>query len=242
MSRNDGGEKHAEHELDLESDELLRLAAYEAFDRLDPGDPANDGFFEWFVADARARRTDLEKHADAVRAAAFGRRMSMRWADKSIGVAAVAAGPVLHSRPVNASVAMALEVMPVATRAPHVDLAVAAGAGRELWDEECTEWAEIPDGIPAGRHLALRVAGDSMTPFFHPGDTVLVRLGEAAAAGSVIVARLPDDGYVVKRVGRVTRYEIDLVSLNAAYAPLTIAREPGLVLGTVVLRWCEHQA
>lgn len=242
MSRNDGGEEHADRELDVQWDELLRLAAGAAFDRLDPGDPVNDGFFEWFVADARARRSDAEKRADERRAAAFGRRMAMRWAGRSIGVAAVEGGPVLHSPPLHATVAAALEIMPTAIRAPHVDMAVAAGAGRELWEEECTEWAEIPEGVPAGRHLALRVAGDSMTPFFHPGDTVLVRLGDAVATGSVVVARLPDAGYVVKRVGRATRYEIDLVSLNPAYAPLTVAREPGLVLGTVVLRWCGHQA
>ena len=242
MSRNGGNDEREDHELDLESDELLRVVANAAFDSLDPGDPANDGFFEWFVDHSRARRTDAEQRADGRRAVAFGRRMAMRWAERSLGVAARASGPTLHVPPVNASVAAVLDIMPIATRAPHVDMAVAAGAGRELWDEECTEWAEIPEGIPAGRHLALRVAGDSMTPFFHPGDTVLVRLGDAAAAGSVIVARLPDDGYVVKRVGRVTRYEIDLVSLNPTYAPLTVMREPGLVLGTVVLRWCSHRA
>lgn len=240
MGRNDGIDEREDHDRELESDELLHLVANAAFDSLDPGDPANDPFFEWFVDHARARRSDTEKRADARLATEFGRRMAMRWAERSLGVAARGSGPALHAPPVNASVAAALDIMPIATRAPHLDMAVAAGAGRELWDEECTEWAEIPAGIPVGRHLALRVAGDSMTPFFHPGDTVLVRLGDTVAAGSVIVARLPDDGYVVKRVGRATRYEIDLVSLNPSYAPVTLTREPGLVLGTVVLRWCNH--
>ena len=127
MGRNDGIDEHEDHELDLESDELLQLVANAAFDSLDPGDPANDAFFDWFAKHARARRTDAEKRADARLAQEFGRRMAMRWAGRSLGVAARGSGPALHAPPVNASVAAALDIMPIATRAPHLDMAVAAG-------------------------------------------------------------------------------------------------------------------
>jgi hypothetical protein len=42
---------------------------------------------------------------------------------------------------------------------------------------------------------------------------------------------------VVKQVGRVSSMRIELLSLNAAYAPLVIPNDATLVLGTVLLRW-----
>jgi hypothetical protein len=53
-------------------------------------------------------------------------------------------------------------------------LAVAAGTGREIWDEPCEQWVELPDGTGTGAHLALTVAGNSMTPCPHSGDVILV--------------------------------------------------------------------
>jgi phage repressor protein C with HTH and peptisase S24 domain len=57
----------------------------------------------------------------------------------------------------------------------------------------------------------------------------------------VVVARHPEHGYVVKRVGRVSSVRVELVSLNADYAPLEIPNDSALVLGTVLLRWCPHR-
>lgn len=125
--------------------------------------------------------------------------------------------------------------------APDVDLAVAAGAGRDLWDVECESVILLPDEVPQGRYVAVRVAGDSMEPVLHAGDTVLVKLGRDVARDTVIVARVPDGGYVVKRVGRLTRRSIELRSLNATYPPVEIARDPRLVAGTVIMCWCSHE-
>ena len=123
---------------------------------------------------------------------------------------------------------------------PWTSLAAAAGEGRELWDEECERWLELPKSLIGGRYLALQVAGDSMTPLFHDGDTILVRLGSDARRDAVIVARRPDNGYVVKRVGRMRGQTIELVSLNPAYEPIVVRREHTTVLGTVIRRWCPH--
>jgi phage repressor protein C with HTH and peptisase S24 domain len=71
----------------------------------------------------------------------------------------------------------------------------------------------------------------------HSGDMVLVKLGVQPTTGTVVVARDPDHGYVVKEVGRVTARAIELVSLNSAYAPLTVPHATGMVLGMVILRW-----
>jgi phage repressor protein C with HTH and peptisase S24 domain len=121
------------------------------------------------------------------------------------------------------------------------DLSVAAGIGRELWDEPCTSWVRVPRDVSDGRHVALKVAGDSMLPLFHDGDTILVRLGSDIGPNQVVVARHPDDGYVVKRIERIESSRIELVSLNDAYAPITIPHDLSLILGVVVLRWCPHR-
>jgi hypothetical protein len=33
---------------------------------------------------------------------------------------------------------------------------------------------------------------------------------------------------------------VELASLNPEYPPIVIQRDPSLVLGTVLLRWCTH--
>jgi SOS-response transcriptional repressor LexA len=125
---------------------------------------------------------------------------------------------------------------------PLIEPSVAAGEGRELWDEDCERWIERPRELPPGSYLALPVSGDSMTPLMHAGDIVAVRLGPRVRRDTVIVARQADDGYVVKRVGGVRSDTIELTSLNPAYRPISIPRGRNAVLGTVVLRWCTHNA
>jgi hypothetical protein len=36
--------------------------------------------------------------------------------------------------------------------------------------------------------------------------------------------------------------ELELLSLNPEFAPVRIPRDEQSILGTVVLRWCEHGA
>lgn len=79
-----------------------------------------------------------------------------------------------------------------------------------------------------------------MEPLIHTGDMVLVRMGDKLARDTVVVARDIDGGYVVKKVSRLRSRSIELESLNPAYPPMRIARVPGAVLGTVLLRWCSH--
>ncbi len=95
----------------------------------------------------------------------------------------------------------------------------------------------LPSEIPHGRYVALRVAGDSMEPLMHSGDMVLVKVGARPVTGTVVVARDPDHGYVVKEVGRVTARGVELLSLNPAYPPLQVPQTSGTVLGMVLLRW-----
>jgi phage repressor protein C with HTH and peptisase S24 domain len=88
--------------------------------------------------------------------------------------------------------------------------------------------------------VALAISGESMEPLMHPGDIVLVKLGPTVAGDAVIVARRPDEGYVVKRVGKIRRTKVELLSLNPDFPPLLIPRREHLIVGTVLLRWCAH--
>lgn len=245
-SRNrDDAVRHNDESSELrerQADAVFRLAAGHAFDALDPTDPRNAAFFDWYARELRERQTTEERRATARRAREFAARLTRRWAEELLGVRSVLATPAVRRAPVTATAAQALELAAPDAQAPYLDLAVAAGAGRELWDEECAEWLDIPQGLPVGKHLALRVAGESMTPFLHDGDTLLVKVGSELTPGSVVVARRPDDGYVVKRVGQVRKRSVELVSLNPAFEPIHLPRDQRLLLGTVVLRWCAHGA
>lgn len=119
--------------------------------------------------------------------------------------------------------------------APWIDsLPVAAGPGREIWDEPCERWVELPAGVEHGAHVALTVSGDSMSPFLRSGDVILVDTRLRVRRDVIAVARRPDEGYVVKHVSRCTARELELSSFNPAYLPFTIARDPATIMGVVV--------
>lgn len=228
-----------------QADALMRLAADWAFNELLPDDPRNVPFFEWLAIELRERQAPDERAALERRAEEFGRRIARRWQHEVLEVQSEPGPPPLHVAPVQTTAARALELAAAASKAPYVDLAVAAGAGRELWDEDCVEWVDVPAHLAPGRHLAVRVSGDSMTPLLHDGDTLLVRVGERheqLVSGHIVIARRPDDGYVVKQLGTIGPRELELRSLNPAFPSVRIPRRPGAVLGTVVMRWCAHQA
>ena len=177
----------------------------------------------------------------AVDAARFARRVTERIGALGRGVRRVDHAP----EPVRAGIAGPLALAVAATRgthaAPLAELGVAAGSGRELLDEPCDTWVALPDDLAPGRHLALRVVGDSMVPLLHSGDVVLVDLDRPVHPGEVAVARHPEHGYVVKRLARAAgAAALVLVSLNPAYPPLELAAAPAAMLGPVVLRWCSH--
>lgn len=124
---------------------------------------------------------------------------------------------------------------------PMVELGIAAGVGRELWDEPVSSWVEMPPELPTGEYVALKIIGNSMAPLMHTGDTVLVRVGSDVQRDTVIVARHPDDGYVCKRVRRLRRNAIELSSLERGRPLIVIPRESAYVVGTVILVWCHHR-
>jgi peptidase S24-like protein len=225
-------------------DLLVELVGRRAFERMDPTDPRNGRFLDWLAREARLNQTAAERRETDRQAAAFAERMMRRVAASRAAerhrVRCVDEAPIAYAvRDATGDTAD-----PAASRGratPRWDLAVAAGTGRELWDEPPTAFIGLPDDVTDGSYVALSVAGDSMAPLLHTGDTILVRLGREFLVDQVVVARHPEHGYVVKRVGRMTPARVELESLNADYPTLEIPNDAALVLGIVVLRWCPHQ-
>ncbi|HEU4631436.1 MAG TPA: S24 family peptidase [Gemmatimonadaceae bacterium] len=225
----------------LVEDRLVALVGHHSAATLDPAQPGFVALCEWLAAEAvRAQRAGQRRRTARAAArfadAVLARRGAARVAER--GALLVAAGaPPERAAPVAVPLVDAVVLARTRGCAPLLDLRVAAGAGRALWEQACDRWVELPPDTPGGRYVALGVAGDSMLPLLAPGDTLLVRLDELPAPDTLVVARTPDDGYVVKRVGRVTTRHVELRSLNPAYAPFRVRRTAGAVLGTVVLRW-----
>jgi hypothetical protein len=199
---------------------------------------SHERFLEWLGAESRAaadRRAYRRGDADAL--LREGRALHARLLARRSGVGLVYTPPRLIIPSRRATPAQVMAEAMAAGAVARVDLAAAAGVGRELWDETAEHWVALPPGAPRLRALALRIAGESMAPLLHTGDTVLVELGPSLARGRVVVARHPEDGYVCKRVERVGRREVLLVSLDPSYGTVTIPRDDSLVVGTVRLAW-----
>jgi hypothetical protein len=224
-----------------EQEVLAELAARAEMRRADSPYYTDERLIGWLDHELNSpHRSSAGWSQAAVRAAAARMRAKVEAARLKVRLVS---GPPLTERPALAGmVAQVLGDASARRAAPRLDLGVAAGTGRDLWDESCEVWVRVPDDAPAGQYVSLSVVGESMDPLLHTGDSVLVRVDPTVARDTVILARLPDGGYVVKRVGKLTRSRLELLSLNPAFPPITVPRDDHTVLGTVILRWCPHGA
>jgi hypothetical protein len=225
---------HASDAAQREADRLVQLVGARALADVDPGTAEGARFIAWLATDLRVREQERDV---ARRAEIFEARMRDRRRLPAHRMRMLS-GPAPWQRPtVEGRVADVLAIATASRCAPALDLGVAAGAGRELWDEPCASWVDLPEDVGPGHHIALTVTGESMEPLLHEGDTILVKLGAELRRGAVVVARRPDEGYVVKRVARVGPRSIELASSNPGYGSVRIPRRDDLILGTVIMRW-----
>lgn len=222
-------------EMDLTIFErLMGLALDASGDNSAYDDPR---FVEWLMREAHEQMTPAERRDNERAAAAFARRMQPILRAARVGESLPNRALNAHDATVVGEIRQVADAAALAGCAPWLPtLSVAAGAGRELWDEPCDRWIELPPDVPHGRYVALGVAGDSMTPYLKHGDTILVDTRAKLAEDSIVVARRPEDGYVVKYVSRLTRAMMELSSFNAEYSPFTIARDRDAVVGVVAAR------
>ena len=219
-------------------DELMRLVAAE----IEASDEAVDeNLLSWIGEDLRAGMSGSERSTDEIRAETFARGTSARLAARRVETALPQRELRYRAAPVVASVSKALTEAKGRRCATMLDLAVAAGVGRELWDESCEQWLELPDDIePSERFLALRVAGDSMSPVLESRDVILIKLDASPTIDDLVVARIPDQGYVVKRVASIKNGRLELSSFNPLYKSVFVVRNRSSILGTVITRF-KHE-
>jgi hypothetical protein len=240
----EGGRAAAREQAEWEKDQLVALVSrrlrLRAAQEGTAAGGSDEALLAWRARELRRRAEERGTQLAPERAAAVAERVRGRALAARLGVRRMGAPPDSRLAGVGGSVAEVVEQMAGGAWAPQLDLAVAAGSGRDLWEEPCESCLALPAGVPPGRYVALTVAGESMHPLLHGGDVVLVRVGRTLSPDTVVVARRPDEGYVVKRVGRVTRTAVELLSTNREFPPAFIPRRADLVVGAVVLSWCAH--
>lgn len=230
----DNREVRADLPWRFDDDRLLQLAGEYLWQHADDVPP---GLAEWLVEEAQARMT-AEERAECDRIARELAARTMRRFRLRDASARLVPHPMVQRR---ATVVRDVrEITTIAATERCVGWlgsnAVAAGVGRELWDEPCDTWLELPEAIPPGNQIALPVTGDSMEPVLVDGDGIIVDLDARVRTGSVVVARHPDHGYVVKCVSELSRSWVELESFNPAYPPFRLRRAPGTIVGVVVAR------
>ncbi|HJR67018.1 MAG TPA: S24 family peptidase [Gemmatimonadaceae bacterium] len=226
--------------LESASDPLIDAIGY--LESLRPSSPAfgDEKFVTWLAHERRVRASAAEALSpDTV--TALARRLCLTVMAERAGLHLVDHLPEQVATRGGLPISSAIVELAKHRQAAVVDLAIAAGTGRELWDAECESAVAVPEMLPRGEYVALTVSGDSMEPLLHSGDVVLVKRGGELKAGSIVVMRDTDAGYVVKKVGRIEARSVELLSLNPAYGRRTVRRTRTSVLGTVLLRWCAHQ-
>ena len=218
---------------------LAELAARAEMERGDSPYYVDERVVGWLAREVSSPHRSGDGWSPArVRAAAA--RLRARAEAARLKVRLVAGSPPVERAAAPGMIADVLDAARAMRAAPRLDLGAAAGVGRDLWDEPCEQWVRVPDDAPAGSYVSLRVVGESMDPLLHTGDSVLVQVGSTVARDTVVLARVPDAGYVVKKVGKVTRAQLELQSLNDAFPPIVVPRDEHTIVGTVVLRWCPH--
>ena len=115
---------------------------------------------------------------------------------------------------------------------PLYSLAVSAGTGQFL-DGEDYEMVEVGQEVTEGSNFGVRVAGDSMEPEFHDGQTVWVRQQRSLMTGDIGIFLYDGSAYLKQLVA--LKDSMALHSLNPAYADIVISPElPLRVLGKVL--------
>ena len=104
-----------------------------------------------------ARRGERRARDDASCVLSLGQELRARAAARRVTVSRRDGRPVEIRPLIRGTPARVLEYALEQQATPAVDLAVAAGVGRDLWDEPCDTWVELPDDVPVGRYIALKV-------------------------------------------------------------------------------------
>lgn len=111
---------------------------------------------------------------------------------------------------------------------------IAAGLPIEAFRDQ-GEQIDVPAGqLTKGQHYALHVSGDSMIEAgILDGDTVIIRQGETAENGQIVVALVDDQEVTLKRL-RQKSQSIALEPANAAYETQIFPRNRVKIQGVLI--------
>lgn len=129
----------------------------------------------------------------------------------SLGQANVSREQILHIKTANSEGSNVAVLIPVMGR-------IAAGVPIEAIQHKTHTISVPPEILSNGEHYALEVKGDSMIEAgIFDGDTVIIRDGQTANPGDIIVALVDDEEATLKRFRRKGA-SIALEAANPAYA------------------------
>lgn len=106
--------------------------------------------------------------------------------------------------------------------------------------EEVLDWEELPIEMARGgkEYFGLKVNGDSMSPRYEDGDTIILRKQDTCNSGQDCAVMVNTDEATFKRV-RITESGIALMPINPAYEPKFYTNKevielPVRILGVVI--------
>lgn len=94
--------------------------------------------------------------------------------------------------------------------------------GYLVQDNGIDGWVDYWTGDPEAH--ALRIKGDSMHPRYRAGEFVIVTPSVEAQPGRDVVVKLINGKCLLKQLNWIRDDEVQLLSINNGYAPMTISR------------------
>lgn len=111
---------------------------------------------------------------------------------------------------------------------------IAAGTPIEAIQHETSRFSVPADMLGRGEHFALTISGDSMIDIgINDGDTVIIRKGQTAQTGDIVVALIDDEEATLKRF-RKKGQSIALEAANPAYETRIFGPNRVKVQGTLI--------
>ncbi|WP_272970669.1 S24 family peptidase [Comamonas terrigena] len=109
-----------------------------------------------------------------------------------------------------------------AKRVPITGSVKGGDDGYLVQDNGIDGWVDYWTGDPEAH--ALRIKGDSMHPRYRAGEFVIVTPSVEAQPGRDVVVKLTNGKCLLKQLNWIRDDEVQLLSINNGYAPMTISR------------------
>jgi len=158
-------------------------------------------------------------HAEII-CAEYNLNVSPAWLAEGIGPKILPAG-VHHVIAEHSNVAPAPELKK-AKRVPITGSVKGGDDGYLVQDNGIDGWVDYWTADPLAH--ALRIKGDSMHPRYRAGEFVIVTPSVEAQPGRDVVVKLTNGKCLLKQLNWMRDDEVQLLSINNGYAPMTISR------------------